>query len=99
LQVVYGRRERGHNTCYGRSRLPSRLEARALLYLAEHPGLSGRALGRAVGIRHDSQTSTLLHRLQRDGLLVNELNGTAGAWSVTPQGRLALRDLPEGAYV
>ena len=74
------------------------LSVRALRCLAEHPGLSGRAVGRELGIRHDSQTSTLLHRLQHDGLLTKEPNGIASAWSVTQQGHTLLRDLPEGVY-
>jgi len=82
-----------------RERLPSVLSARTLRYLAEHPGSSSRTVGRALEIKHDSQTSTLLHRLQRDGLLTNQPNGTATAWTLTQQGHRFLNDLPEGVYV
>ena len=92
----------GHNPSYGHAeglRLPSLLGVRALRYLAEHPGSSGRAAGRALGIRHDSQTWALLHRFERDGLLTKERNGTASAWTVTEQGHEFLSGLPEGVYV
>jgi len=75
------------------------LGVRALRYLAEHPDSSGRDVGRGLQIRHDSQTSMLLHRLRRDGLLIKEPNGIAGAWSLTQFGQQLLRDLPEGVYV
>jgi len=91
----------GHNLDYGRSavrRLPSLLTARTLRYLAEHPGSSGRQVRRALGIRHDSQTWELLHRLQRDGLLTKKSNGVANAWTVTEQGHHLLGDLPDGVY-
>ena len=83
----------------GRGRLPSVLSVRALRYLAEHPGSSSRAVGRALGIRHDSQTWALLHRFERDGLLVKKPNGIATAWTLTPLGHQLLRDLPGGVYV
>jgi len=79
-------------------RLPSLLGARALRFLAEHPGASGRAVGRGLGIRHDSQTWELLHRFERDGLLAKEPNGAASAWALTQEGQQLLRDLPEGVY-
>jgi len=82
----------------GRDRLPSVLSVRALRFLAEHPGSSGRAVGRALGIRHDSQTWALLHRFERDGLLAKEPNGIASAWTVTERGHQLLRDLPAGVY-
>jgi len=78
--------------------LPSLLSARALRYLAEHPASSGRQVGRGLGIRHDSQTWALLHRLERDGLLAKEPNGIATAWTLTAQGHRLLRDLPDGVY-
>jgi len=74
------------------------LGVRALRYLAEHPGASGRAVGRGLGIRHDSQTWALLHRFERDGLLAKERNGIASAWSLTQQGHQLLQDLPKGVY-
>jgi len=81
-----------------RDRLPSVLSARALRYLAEHPGANGRDVGRALGIRHDSQTWALLHRFERDRLVAKERNGTASAWTLTEQGHQFLCDLPEGLY-
>jgi len=81
-----------------RVRLPSLLGARVLRFLAEHPGASGRAVSRALGIRHDSQTWELLHRFERDGLLTKAPNGIASAWTVTQRGHRLLRDLPEGVY-
>ena len=97
FQAVWGL---GHNVGYGRlRRLPSLLSARALRYIAEHPGSSGRAVSHGLGIRHESQTWSLLHRLQRDGLLTNQPNGKATAWTLTDQGRAFLNGLPEGVYV
>jgi len=74
------------------------LGGRALRYLAEHPGSSGRAIGRALGIRHDSQTWALLHRLERTGLVSKKPNGIASAWTLTGHGLDLLEDLPEGVY-
>jgi len=75
------------------------LSGRALRYVAEYPGSSGREVGRGLGIRHDSQTWALLHRLQRDGLLAKEPNGIASAWTITERGHQLLRDLPAGVYI
>jgi len=83
----------------GPRRLPSLLGARTLRYLSEHPGSSGRAVGRGLGIRHDSQTSALLHRFERDGLVTKQPNGIASAWALTELGHQFLRDLPKGVYV
>ena len=82
----------------GRGRLPSVLSVRTLRFLAAHPGASGREVGRGLGIRHDSQTWALLHRLQREGLLAKESNGIASAWTVIEQGHQLLRDLPQSVY-
>jgi len=75
------------------------LTATALRFLSEHRGSSGRELGRALGIRHDSQTWALLHRFERDGLLVKERNGIASAWTATQQGHQFLHGLPDGVCV
>ena len=102
LQGFLAAASRGHKSGYGRPtpvRLPSLLGGRALRYLAEHPGSSGRAVGRGLGIRHDSQTWALLHRFERGGLLAKEPNGTASAWTLTKKGYQLLRELPEGIYV
>jgi len=74
------------------------LGGRTLRYLAEHPGSSGREVGRELGIRHDSQTWALLHRLRRAGLIAQQPNGIASAWTVTQSGHELLQELPEGVY-
>ena len=102
LQVFHPVSSLGHNADYGHNsalgRLPSLLEGRVVGYLADHPGSSGRAVGRGLGIRHDSQIWAVLDRLRRGGVLAKEPNGIASAWTVTAQGHDLLRGLPEGIY-
>lgn len=78
--------------------LPSLLAKRVLRYLAEHGDARARAVKDAVGIRHYSQLSQLLTRLEREGLLRRQRDGVADRWALTRQGRDLLEGLPEVAY-
>jgi AcrR family transcriptional regulator/DNA-binding MarR family transcriptional regulator len=78
--------------------LPMRLTyrtARVLQTLAEHPGQSNRQVGELVGIPDQGQTSKLLARLARLGLLVNgePLKGERNKWVLTPMGNRVTRSI------
>jgi AcrR family transcriptional regulator len=62
-----------------------------LRYLAEHPGASNRQVTDAIGVREHSQTSALLARLARAGLLEKYQGqpGHANEWCLTHFGRQA----------
>jgi DNA-binding PadR family transcriptional regulator len=53
-------------------------------------------------IRSASQTWALLARLEREGLLVNEANGSGkawkNAWRLSERGENVLKGLPAGMY-
>jgi hypothetical protein len=86
----------------GEGRLPTQVEVAALRHLARHPGSSGTEVKNGAGIRSGSQVWTLLARLEREGLLVNERSGSESAWKnawrLSGRGRDVLSGLPEGMY-
>jgi AcrR family transcriptional regulator len=61
---------------------------RSLLYIAEHRGASNIEIAQSIGVRHQSQISALLGRLEGDGLLVKHAQGAGrpNAWWLTPHG-------------
>jgi AcrR family transcriptional regulator/DNA-binding MarR family transcriptional regulator len=63
---------------------------KVLIALAENPGSSNRQLGDAAGIGDQGQTSKLLHRLVRLGLVENigpgPGSGERNMWALTPKG-------------
>ncbi|HEX5925074.1 MAG TPA: hypothetical protein VFY45_14680 [Baekduia sp.] len=61
-----------------------------LKYLHAHPGARNTDLSRALGVRHDSQTSRHLVRLMRDGLVEVQRQGRANAWWLTAAGEQAV---------
>jgi AcrR family transcriptional regulator/DNA-binding MarR family transcriptional regulator len=78
--------------------LPMRLTyrtARVLQALAERPGQSNRQVGELVGIPDQGQTSKLLARLARLGLLANgePLKGERNKWVLTPMGNKVTRSI------
>jgi DNA-binding MarR family transcriptional regulator len=78
--------------------LPMRLTyrtARVLQALAEHPGQSNREVADQVGIGDQGQTSKLLSRLARLGLLVNgePVKGERNKWVLTTTGRQVTRSI------
>jgi AcrR family transcriptional regulator len=72
-------------------RVPGAYRARGcLVYVAEHPGASNRAIADGIGITHHGQMSTLLGRLERKGLLAKHAAGAGrhNAWWPTSEGKL-----------
>lgn len=74
--------------------LPMRITyrtVRVLIALAERPGSSNRQLGEAAGIGDQGQTSKLLGRLHRLGLVENHgpghRSGESNNWTLTPRGQ------------
>jgi AcrR family transcriptional regulator len=74
--------------------LPMRITyrtVRLLMALAESPGSSNRQLGEAAGIGDQGQTSKLLGRLGRLGLVENNgaghRSGERNVWTLTPKGQ------------
>lgn len=71
-----------------------------LLHLAEHPGASNTHVAHATGVRYQGQMSTLLARLEREGLLVKRPKGTgrANEWWLTPHGESVARALADDLW-
>ncbi|HEY4812758.1 MAG TPA: TetR/AcrR family transcriptional regulator [Solirubrobacteraceae bacterium] len=72
-------------------RVPGAYRARdCLLYVSEHHGASNRAIADGIGIAHHGQMSTLLGRLEREGLLTKHAAGAGrhNAWWPTSEGKL-----------
>jgi AcrR family transcriptional regulator len=65
---------------------------RVLALLGDRPGVGGVEVQRALGHRHGSQTSRLLHRLRRQGLVTAVDGEERSRWSLTRAGRAALRE-------
>jgi AcrR family transcriptional regulator len=65
--------------------------ARVLATIAAHPGASNRHIGQDAGMTDQGQTSKLLKRLERAGLIENagggKESGEANAWRLTPRGQ------------
>jgi AcrR family transcriptional regulator/transposase-like protein len=72
---------------------------RCVLYLAEDPGASNSEIARGVGIAHSGQISTLLKRLEREGLLTKHAPGPGhpNAWRLTARGEQVARILRKRA--
>jgi AcrR family transcriptional regulator len=65
--------------------------ARVLSTIAVHPGASNRSIGEDAGMTDPGQTSKLLKRLERAGLIENHgagrESGEANAWTLTSRGQ------------
>jgi AcrR family transcriptional regulator len=65
--------------------------ARVLATIATNPGASNRHVGQAAGMTDQGQTSKLLKRLERAGLIENagpgRDSGEPNAWRLTPRGQ------------
>jgi AcrR family transcriptional regulator len=65
--------------------------ARVLATIAAHPGASNRHIGQDAGMTDQGQTSKLLKRLERAGLIQNNgsgrESGEPNAWQLTPRGQ------------
>jgi DNA-binding MarR family transcriptional regulator len=75
-----------------RATLLSRLSSSCLRFLAEHDGASGSGVRDGLGVRHLSQASRLLARLERDGLLEKQAGGRENHWHLTARGRAVLHE-------
>jgi DNA-binding MarR family transcriptional regulator len=75
-----------------RPTLLSRLSSSCLRFLAEHDGASGSGVRDGLGVRHLSQASRLLARLERDGLLEKQSRGRENHWHLTARGQEVLHE-------
>ena len=71
--------------------------ARVLEGVADHPGVSNRAIADHAGIADQGQVSKLLARLERLGLLANQgsghLKGEPNAWELTIKGERVAQNI------
>jgi DNA-binding MarR family transcriptional regulator len=66
---------------------------RCLLFIGEHPGSSNREIAQGAEVPDEGQTSKLLGRLDRLGLIVNTRPhgpGYPNYWTLTPHGEQVL---------
>jgi AcrR family transcriptional regulator len=73
--------------------LVTELTRQTLEYLGEHPDATNIAVARAVDVRHESQISRHLARLQRAGVVRHRKQGRTNAWQLTEQGADVARQL------
>jgi AcrR family transcriptional regulator len=73
--------------------LVTELTRQTLTYLDTHAGARNIDIARAVDVRHESQISRHLRRLEHAGLLRRRREGRTNAWQLTEHGRQATRDL------
>jgi DNA-binding PadR family transcriptional regulator len=72
---------------------------RCLRYISAHRYASSTDVQAGVGIRHPSQVSGVLVRLERDGLVHTERGRRMlNAWEITERGAKVLAQMPEGLY-
>jgi AcrR family transcriptional regulator len=73
--------------------LVTELTGQTLRYLAGHPGAANVDIARAVDVRHESQMSRHLGRLERAGVVSRRKEGRTNAWQLTARGQEAARSL------
>ena len=73
--------------------LVTELTRLTLEYLDKHPDATNIAIARAVDVRHESQMSRHLARLQRAGIVQRRREGRSNAWRLTDRGRDAARSV------
>jgi AcrR family transcriptional regulator len=73
--------------------LVTELTRQTLEYLDNHPDATNIAVARAVDVRHESQMSRHLARLQREGVVRRRKEGRTNAWRLTGRGEEAVRSL------
>jgi AcrR family transcriptional regulator len=69
--------------------LMTELTRLTLLHLERHPEACNIDIARAIGVRHESQMSRHLRRLERAGIVSHRRHGRTNAWELTPLGREA----------
>jgi DNA-binding MarR family transcriptional regulator len=76
-----------------RGLLVTELTGQTLRYLNGHPGAANIEVARAVDVRHESQMSRHLSRLERAGMVQRRKEGRTNAWTLTDRGAEAARTL------
>jgi AcrR family transcriptional regulator len=76
-----------------RGLLVTELTGQTLRYLNGHPGAANIDIARAVDVRHESQISRHLSRLERAGMVSRRKEGRTNAWVLTARGQEAARTL------
>jgi AcrR family transcriptional regulator len=78
-----------------RGLLVTELTSQTLRYLNGHPGAANIDIARAVDVRHESQMSRHLSRLEKAGMVKRRKQGRTNAWVLTARGEEAARTLRE----
>jgi AcrR family transcriptional regulator len=73
--------------------LVTELTGQTLRYLNGHPGAANIDVARAVDVRHESQMSRHLVRLERAEMVSRRKEGRTNAWRLTARGEEAARSL------
>jgi AcrR family transcriptional regulator len=73
--------------------LVTELTRQTLRHLDAHPGAANIDIARAVDVRHESQMSRHLGRLERAGMVCHRREGRTNAWVLTARGEEAARSL------
>jgi AcrR family transcriptional regulator len=81
------------NEADGDGVLVTELTRLTLAYLDAHPGAANIDIARAVDVRHESQMSRHLGRLERVGMVRRRKEGRSNAWTLTARGEDAARTL------
>jgi AcrR family transcriptional regulator len=76
-----------------RGLLVTELTGQTLRYLNGHPGAANVDIARAVDVRHESQISRHLGRLEKAGMVARRKEGRTNAWCLTARGEEAARSL------
>lgn len=76
-----------------RGLLVTELTSQTLRYLNGHPGAANIDIARAVDVRHESQMSRHLSRLEKAGMVERRREGRTNAWRLTARGEEAARTL------
>ena len=69
------------------------LTRQTVLHLLAHPEACNVEIARAIGVRHESQMSRHLVRLERAGIVEHRKEGRTNAWRLTEQGQETARSL------
>jgi DNA-binding MarR family transcriptional regulator len=77
--------------------LVTELTSQTLRFLNGHPGAANIDIARALDVRHESQMSRHLGRLERAGMVTRRKEGRSNAWRLTARGEEAARTLRDVA--
>ncbi len=80
-----------------RGLLVTELTGQTLRYLNGHPGAANIEISRALDVRHESQMSRHLVRLEKAGMVRRRKEGRTNAWTLTARGEEAARSLRSGS--